>query len=147
MTLGKASCFVLYVHWRNYVLCLCNVSPSSHMVNKCTISLSPSCLQTWAYSSGITLYDEWLQHICHLFTNIQTWNLYYCEANGIFSKWNMFYVYETKYYCDDTEQVGIKVTPQTCIWDVPGLNLSWGTSLPDQGLRGFSSSSSRHILE
>ena len=34
IVLGKASCFVFYMHWRNYILCGCNISPSSQMVNK-----------------------------------------------------------------------------------------------------------------
>jgi hypothetical protein len=78
ITLGKASCFVFYMHWRNYVLCDCNISRSTH--SKQTNYFFFSKLSS---DLGLIMsYDEWLQHVCHLFTHLQTWDLCYNEANG-----------------------------------------------------------------
>jgi hypothetical protein len=123
--LGKASCFVFYMHWRNYTLCGCNISRSSQVVNKLFLFLQAIFILR-------PHYVQWMVKTCLLFVNTPT-------DMGLVSQWsiwnfikeNMLCVYEIKCYREDAIEVAC------VIWILAGLlailrslwffRVPWGT--------------------
>jgi hypothetical protein len=101
--LGKASCFVFYMLWRNYILCGCNISRSPQMVNKLLLFLQ-------AIFILMLHYVQWLVTTCLSFVYTPTdMGLVLQWSKWNFIKENMFFVYETKYYFEDATEVGCVV--------------------------------------